>query len=277
MNTIVTHIFPDLDAITSTWLLVRFMPGFEDATIAFTPQQKDWNGVKPDSDPTIVYVDTGFGKFDHHQVNERISATRRVFDYLVVEDTIPRRIKQALERIVTFVTDIDNFGEIHFPDPSNDRYDFCIHQIISGMKRTGKTDDQLVLAVFPLLDGLVELFATKIKAETEVKKGFVFTSTYGKCIAMNTPNDEAMRLAQKMGYTLVVTYDPQKSTARIKTIPSDAYDLTPVYEKIKKVDKKGYWYLHILKNMLLNGSSRTPEAAPTSLSLQQLIAIIKEV
>jgi hypothetical protein len=277
MNTIVTHIFPDLDAITSSWLLVRFMPGFEDATIAFTPQQKDWNGIKPDADPTVVYVDTGFGKFDHHQVHERISATRRVFDYLMQEDVVPKRIAAALERIVTFVTDIDNFGEVHFPDPSNDRYDFCLQQIISGMKRTGKTDDQLVMAVFPLLDGMVELFATKIKAEKEIQKGFVFTNRFGKCIAMNTPNDEAMRLAQKMGYVLVITRDPQKGTARIKTIPSEQYDLTPVYEKIKEKDTKGYWYLHIHKNMLLNGSSRTPDVVPTPLSLQQLIEIIQNI
>jgi len=277
MNTVVTHIFPDLDAITSTWLLIRFLPHFEDAVIAFTPQQKDWNGVKPDSDPTVVYVDTGFGKFDHHQIHERTCATRRVFDYLCMEGHIPSRVKAAIERITTFVTDIDNFGESQFPDPADDRYDFCIHQIISGLKRTGKTDSQMMMIIFPLLDGLVELFATKIKAENEIKKGFVFSNSFGKCIAMNTPNDEAMRLAQKMGYVLVVTYDPQKGTARIKTLPSPRYDLTPVYEKIKSTDKQGYWYLHIMKNMLLNGSSRTPDAAPTSLSLKQLIEIIENV
>ncbi|MCX6732175.1 MAG: hypothetical protein NTV98_01395 [Candidatus Roizmanbacteria bacterium] len=71
--------------------------------------------------------------------------------------------------------------------------------------------------------------------------------------------------------------DPQKHFARIKTLPSPELDLTPVYDKIKKIDTKGYWFLHILKNMLLNGSSRTPDAVPTPLTLQKLIEIIKEV
>ena len=86
-----------------------------------------------------------------------------------------------------------------------------------------------------------------------------------------------LRFAQKKGFSLVVMKDPQKKLARIKTRPSPDLDLTPVYEKIKKVDTKGYWFLHILKNMLLNGSSRTPDAVPTPLTLQKLIEIIKEV
>jgi len=138
-------------------------------------------------------------------------------------------------------------------------------------------DLALVQTIFPLLDGVLQLFIYKIRAEAEIAKGFIFYSKYGKSLAMNSSNDEAMRIAQKKGFSLVVMKDPQKKTARIKTTPSPELDLTPVYDKIKKVDQKGYWFLHILKNMLLNGSSRKPDATPTPLSLQQLIEIIKEV
>jgi hypothetical protein len=277
MKTIVTHIFPDLDAITSTWLIARYLPEWETAEIAFTPQQKNWNNIVPDSDPNVLYCDTGYGKFDHHQINERTCAAKRVFEYLLMQDHISSKEKEPLKRIVDYVTDIDNFGEVHYPDPSSDKYDFCLHQLITGLKKKGMSDLALVQAVFPLLDGVLQLFIYKLKAEAEIAKGFIFTSKYGKSLAMNTSNDEAMRLAQKRGFSLVVMKDPQKLTARIKTLPSPELDLTPVYEKIIAQDKKGTWFLHILKNMLLNGSARTPDSIPTPLSLQRLIEIIREV
>ncbi len=277
MKTIVTHIFPDLDAITSAWLLKRFLPEWEDAEIAFTPQQQNWNTIVPDSDPNVLYCDTGYGKFDHHQIKERTCASKRVFEYLSMMKHISSKDKDPLARIIDYVTDIDNFGEVHYTDPTSDKYEFCLHQLITGLKKKGMSDIVLVQTVFLLLDGVLQLFVYKIKAETEITKGFVFYSKYGKSLAMKTSNDEAMRLAQKKGFCLVVMKDPQKEFARIKTLPNPELDLTPVYDKIKKVDTKGYWFLHIMKNMLLNGSSRTPDAVPTPLTLQKLIEIIKEV
>ncbi len=277
MKTVVTHIFPDLDAITSVWLILRYLPEWEDAEIAFTPQQKNWNDIVPDSDPNVIYCDTGYGKFDHHQIQERTCASKRILDYLLIQGHVSSKDIGPLTRIVAYVTDIDNFGEVNYPDPTSDKYEFCLHQLITGLKKKGMSDLALAHAIFPLLDGVLQLFIYKLKAEAEIKKGFIFQSKYGKSLAMNTGNDEAMRLAQKMGFSLVVMKDPMKKTARIKTVPSPELDLTPVYDRIKKEDPNGYWFLHILKNMLLNGSSRTPNVTPTSLSLQRLIEIIREV
>jgi len=277
MKTIVLHIFPDLDAITSSWLLTRYLPDWEEAEVVFTPQQKNWNNVVPDSDPDVLYCDTGYGKFDHHHIKARTCASKIVFDYLVMMKHITSKESAAVSRIIDYVLDIDNFGEVNYPDPTADKYEFCLHQLITGLKKKGMSDTALVQTVQTLLDGVLQLFVYKLKAETEITKGFVFYSKYGKSLAMNTANDEAMRLAQKKGFVLVVMKDPQKHFARIKTLPSPENDLTPVYDKIKKLDTKGYWFLHILKNMLLNGSSRTPDAVPTPLTLQKLIEIIKEV
>jgi len=277
MKTIVLHICPDLDAITSAWLITRYLPEWEEAEIVFTPQQKNWNQVIPDSNPDVLYCDTGYGKFDHHHIKERTCASKRVYDYLLMMKYISPKDKDSLSRIVDYVVDIDNFGEVRYHDPTSDKYEFCLHQLITGLKKKGMSDNALVQTIFPLLDGVLQLFFYKIKAEVEISKGFIFYSKYGKSLAMNAANDEAMRLAQKKGFNLVVMKDPQKKNARIKTLPSPELDLTPVYDRIIKEDTKGTWFLHILKNMLLNGSSHTPDAVPTHLSLQKLIEIIKEV
>src|SRR5690606_8370355 len=86
----------------------------------------------------VVHVDTGFGKFDHHQPErgmQYISATSLVYDYLlkVYPDYVNDR---ALKELVQFVTEIDHFGEVEWPEPDNLRYCFMISDLIRGMEFT---------------------------------------------------------------------------------------------------------------------------------------------
>jgi hypothetical protein len=76
MKTVVTHIGPDLDAITSVWLVKTYFPGWEEAHMAFVPAGTTLRGEPPDSDPEIIHVDTGFGDFDHHQTDEDTCAAK---------------------------------------------------------------------------------------------------------------------------------------------------------------------------------------------------------
>ena len=71
MKIIVTHFSPDLDAITSIWLIKKFLPGWQDAEVQFAPAGKALDNRSPDENPDIIHVDTGLGKFDHHQSNEK--------------------------------------------------------------------------------------------------------------------------------------------------------------------------------------------------------------
>ena len=107
MKIIVTHGSPDLDAITSVWLIKRFLPGWEDANIQFVPAgerigksaevasenfrvhnadnfpsksnanganaysenfaSSPRNAIEKIGDDEIIHVDTGLGPLDHHQ------------------------------------------------------------------------------------------------------------------------------------------------------------------------------------------------------------------
>jgi len=79
MKTIVVHIGPDLDAITSVWLVKKYFPGWEEAALAFVPAGTTLNKLPPDDNPEVVHVDTGFGKFDHHQTDADICAAMLVY------------------------------------------------------------------------------------------------------------------------------------------------------------------------------------------------------
>ena len=80
MKTIVTHIGPDLDAITSIWLAKTFLPAWEEASLAFVPAGSTLEGKPPDDNPEILHVDTGFGRFDHHQTNADTCASILVYE-----------------------------------------------------------------------------------------------------------------------------------------------------------------------------------------------------
>lgn len=277
MNIIVTHQSVDLDAITSCWLIKRFLPDWKDAELTFIPAGSTFDDIPPDLKPSIIHVDTGLGQFDHHQTDEYTSASKRVYEYLVGKSHIPSKFQKALDKLITIVNDLDHFGEVNYPEAASDRYDFLLSQIIEGLKTPLHDDKKITEMGFILLDAVFQILKNKVKAEETIKEGFVFHSKWGKSLAIESKNEEAVKLALKSGFKFIVKKDPDRGNARIKTIPDKKLDLTPLYNKIKRYDKKGTWFLHVSKNMLLNSSSKNPNFVPTPLTLQKLIEIIKGV
>lgn len=276
-KTVVTHLSVDLDAVTGVWLIKRFLPGWEDAKLAFVQAGTTLDNKEPDK-PDTVHVDTGLGMFDHHQIRDfKESGTKRVFEHILKKGFVKEKDKEALSRIVEFVTSTDHFQEVFFPDPTSDIYDFSLHQVVTGLRAVISDDQERCEIMFIMLDAILQIFRNKISAEKEIKKGYVFQSTCGKTLALESPNEEAVKLAFKMGYEMVVRKDPLKGFVRIKTLPDEKSDLTGLYEKLKKADSQADWYLHVSKNMLLNGSYKNPHMKPSSLSLQTLIDIIKKM
>lgn len=277
MKTIVTHMSVDLDAIASCWLIKTFLPQWTDAEIVFTASGLLWQNIPVDSDPNVIYVDTGLGNFDHHQTTAHTCSSKRIFEFLSAKGHIEKKIYQGLKRLIALITDLDHFAECNFPEAASDRYDLSLYQLIGALKYIIKSDSTVVNLTFPFLEAALQVFISKVKAEEEIRSGYIFKSRWGKSIIISTKNQEAMKLAQKMGYNLAVTKDPEKGFVRIKIPPQLKDDLTPLFKEIKKLDAKAYWYFHVSKHMLLNDASRNPTSIPSSLTLQQLIDIIKRV
>ena len=277
MKTIVTHLSPDLDAIASVWLVKKFLTGWEKAQIKLVPTGTTLDNNLPDSNKDIIHVDTGLGKFDHHQTNEYSSATKLVYKYLLKEDLIDVKDIKPIEKIVEYVNSTDHFAEVFYFEPDSDRYDFMIRQLVDGLKVINRDETKFIEIIFQLLEAVSIVFKNKISAEEEIKNGFVFQSYLGKSLAIETKNEETIKLALKKGFSLVVRRHPDVGFTRIKTLPDKKLSLRPVYEKIIKIDKKGSWFFHISGHMLLNGSSGNPKLIPTPLSLNKIIEIIKSI
>jgi len=272
MKTIVTHFAPDLDGITSIWLIKTFMPEWREAAIAFAPAGKTLGGAPPDADPEIIHVDTGFGKFDHHQTSADTCAALLVYQSLGKKD-------EALERLLQVVNDVDHFREVFFPNASADFWDVSLPVIIDGLQMT-MVDNPLGMidTVMDMLDGAYKMFQAKVWAEKDIKEHAVlFETRFGKALGIETVNREVVHYAQKMGYSLVVRKDPKIGSAQIKTLPKEEIDLTQLYDVLLKRDSQATWFLHASKHMLLNGSAKNPDMKPTILSLHDIIEEVKKV
>lgn len=281
---IVTHHAPDLDAIAATWMLKRFdAQHYATAKVVFVnpgdtfpSEEAEALGIQAQD---ITYVDTGLGQFDHHQADrgqQFISATSLVYDYLC-ELHPELKDDQSLQSLTQYCTEIDHFGEIHWPEADHVRYEFMLHELIRGLEfQDPHSDEQQLQFGFTCLDSVYASLTLRHKAQELLEQeGRPFELPEAKAFAIETSNDDTLKLAQKQGYELVVRKDPKLGSIRIKLRPDTQFDLKPVADLIHQRDTEGTWYYHPSGKMLLNGSSKHRDQRPSPLSLAEIVEIIK--
>lgn len=247
---------------------------WHEAGVAFVSAGTTLDGKDPDSDPEITHVDTGRGRFDHHQLTDRTCAAKIVYQYLaekyeyIAED-------EALARLVEVIVDDDHFEECDWPEANSDRYSFMFGDILDGLKRLNMVTDQgLIDLGSTCLDGIYHSLKLKIGAEKELEEGIEFETKWGKAIGVESKNDEVITVGLKGEYVLVVRKDPE-GMIRIKTKPRSSADLTEVWERVRAKEPDKTWFLHMSKKMLLNGSYKNPEHVRSELGLREIIGIIQ--
>ncbi len=300
MRFVVAHTSPDMDAITSVWLIKKFLTGWEDAQVKFVPagdrvgsapkgQSFDYAIEKIGQDE-YIQVDTGMGPLDHHQTQSiKVCATTLTFDFVkkdLVTHNPPINSEklEVLQRMVNYVLEVDHFQEIFRSDSLADYHDFSVVNILDGLKLQKPNSDQYYVEfISQCLDALLHDFENKVWAEKEIKeKGIEFVTRWGKGLALESINDSVVKLAQLMGYIVVVRKDPRKGYLRIKAKPNKndqdkGVDLTLACEKLSKMDPQATWFLHVSKKMLLNGSPKNPKMKPTKLPLNDIIEVLKTI
>lgn len=257
--------------------------------------------IKIINENEMIHVDTGDGPLDHHlTADESVSAASLAWDFIKQVQTSkfsPRDEagkvqsserwedkKEAIERIVKIVVDVDHFKEVSWKAPLAFYHDFSLLGILDGLKFQKPNEDSFYVEfISQCLDALLHDFENRIWAEKEIaEKGIEFSTRFGKGLGVETINDSVIKLGQKMGFLIVVRKDPRKGYLRIKARSSfkaqkGDMDLTLVYEKFKKMDPNASWFLHVSKKMLLNGSPKNPKMRPTRLSLSDIIEVLKSI
>lgn len=281
---LVTHHAPDLDAIGAVWMLMRFdSQHYGTAKITFVNPGETIKAEEAENLGfqlhEVTHVDTGFGDFDHHQPErgqQFISATSLTYEYIC---NVHPELKenQSLKTIANFVTEIDHFREIYWADAQNPRYTFMIHELIKGIEFSDPhNDDSQLHFGLQCLDSAFGVITQRLKAEEIIaQEGIIFECSAGKCLGVETSNDETIKLAQKKGYALVIRKDPKLGNIRIKVRPDCDIDLKPVADIMKQIDSNASWFYHQSGKMLINGSSKHRNQKASNLPLKEVIAIIQ--
>ncbi len=305
MHVIITHASPDWDAIGSVWVLKRFLPGWDNAKVEFVPagnrsprvarkEKETTEQVVVETDDTkIIHVDTGLTPLDHHQIYDtKICSVSRSWEYVLQQNPLlhattsdaRREDKiQAMERIVAYLVGLDHFQEVFWTDAASDMHEFTIYGILEGMKGLHPDDDGYFVSWgMEILDAMLRRFESRIWAEKEIANGKEFGTKWGKGLAVETINDSAIKLAQKMGYVVVVRRDPRKGYVRIKAVPykegvTPDVNLSLVHSQLEKMDPNATWFLHVSNKMLLNGTPKNPKMIPTKLTLDEIVAVLEKI
>ena len=310
MKIIVTHASPDWDAISSVWLLKKYLPGWSDAVVEFVPAgqrsprskiagEQQTDPIEILGEDEMIHVDTGMGPLDHHQIYDmNICGASRVWDYVKEQNLDLKNPSEkelarieAVDRIVRVIVETDHFQEVFWADPAADYQEFSFLGLLDGMK-IYKMDQDGYYVEFGItcLEALQHRFENRIWAEKEIASNSIkFKTKWGEGLGFESLNDDVLKLAQKMGYRIVIRKDPRKGYVRIKGMPemangkwqmangerTKAIDFTLVSENLRKIDPEATWYLHVSKKMLLNGTPKNPKMIPTKLTLQQIVKVIE--
>lgn len=276
---IVTHIHPDLDAIMSSWLLVRFdKPQYGDAQFAFVPAPTTYKNLPPDNDPRVVHVDVGEGKFDHHKPGGFATcASKLVWEELIAEGLISPT-DEALKGMVGIALEIDTFADCYWPGTDSPRMALMLHEIIPALHRLQTHDNEAVLRmVFVYLDGVYQRLKDWEKSREAIMEGEEFSCVWGRGITVKTSADDASKVAQKMGYEIVVLEDTKHGYLKIKTAPGVKLSLQSLYDKIALREDPKRWVYHNSGHMLFSGSDKGQLKERTQLKLNDLLSMIEEV
>jgi hypothetical protein len=282
---LVTHKAPDLDAITSVWLFLRFLPQQTNhAKVLFVnPGETLSHRIAEEHQALpheVIHVDTGLGEFDHHQperATQYLSASKIIFQSLSKKISSISQ-DQALSELIDYVTDIDQYSQINWPESSTIHPFFRLEELIANFHgQEMMTDEKVMDLGCLLLDSAYLGIKRFLTAKAELQNATELQLKNGKCVAIVSGNDYVLDVAQLSGAIMTLRKDDKTGGVRIKCRPDSNLNLHDLYERIIIEDKVGHWYFHPGGKMLLNGSNKRPDQIPTPLSLENILTFIKEI
>jgi hypothetical protein len=254
---------PDLDCLTAIWILIRFGRATH-AGLEFVPAGRTWQDQPVDSSASVMHVDTGGGRFDHHQ--------RKARD-LCAAELVRRAVApgdRALERMVRQVCQIDNASA-----PAGEQGFFNITSLIAGYNLLfPNRPHHVAQAMFPNLDAWHEHEARQLRLEAAFARRLEFETPWGMGIAMESDDGGSSKLAYRHGAVLYAYRDGQGWMGIAAQARSNV-DLSTVYQDLRKVDTGADWYLHPSHRLLLCGSATAPPRVPSRLTLHELVSVIQ--
>ncbi|MFN5059334.1 MAG: hypothetical protein ACK5GU_05365 [Chloroflexota bacterium] len=263
-STIVAHLAPDLDCIAAIWIFKRF-GGAQDVKLRFVPAGATLDNLPADSDPSVVHVDTGHGRFDHHQRHvTTLSAAELVRRTVASHDV-------ALERMVRQVTIIDN-------GLPSDRSGCDLGMLADSFNILYEDDPERVVAL--MLPALDAWYAHEVR-QAHMAQAFTerieFHTPWGRGIAVESPYGGSSTMAYRAGAVLSIYRHSGHGWMGVAAQARSQVDLRSLAAKLAVIDANADWYLHPSHRLLLCGTAKAPAKRISRLSLRELIEVIESL
>lgn len=268
MKILTTHIRPHLDDICGIWLLARYMPEYRVAALEFIPTNATGGAVKDSAEVTCVGV--GRGRYDEHKGDIGECSTTLVWRDVRERAEIAQLERRALERIVEWVRSEDTGRLLTMP-----LREFSVPLILQGEFDRSNDSAHVTGLGFRILDALLASARNAAHLDDAWQGRIAFTSRFGPAVAARTSVRGFESHAYAQGFDLAVFVSEDGRYHNIRAKAESSVDLTSVYEELKRRDPKAGWYFHHSKKMLICGGQLAPDVTPSSLSLEQLIELVK--
>lgn len=263
---LVTHLNPDLDACMAVWLLKRFVFPKEDYIIEFVTMGEKLPLSKVSEGDEVIYIDTSGAKYNHHDTDEYVCATSLVMEDLSLEKDL------AIRRMVEYILAADH-GKILDVDVN----DFDLINTLEGLNELHPNHPEFVVdIVLSCLDGIYISLKQLIEAEKELGKITLFEAKWGKGAGIVSANPKIRYLAHRAGFKVFIYVDPVHGYSGFTAPGISDVDFSDVFKKLKNMEPGADWFLHSSKQLLLCGSGKAPNRKLSSLSLGQMIDLIKD-
>jgi hypothetical protein len=251
--------------LTAIWILMRF-GGYAEADLCFVPAGATLHQTPIDSDPQVIHVDTGGGRYDHHRAGQGGLCAAE----LVRRAVAPRN--QVLARMVEQVNRIDNAAD--HSGRSDAHGFFNIQALVTGHNLLFPNDPQRVAqAMLPNLDAWYEHESRQLRLEQAFDNRLEFETRWGLGIAVESADGASSKLAFRRGAVLYAYRDGQ-GWMGVAAQARSSVDLSPVYRDLRSIDGEADWYLHPNRRLLLCGSAKAPPRQASRLSLAELVRVI---
>jgi len=261
---LVTHLNPDLDACTAVWLLTRYVFPESEYQYEFVPVGPERKAINTAERERIIYIDTGGGRYDHHATSDYVCAASLIAkDYSIRDPAATEMIEYALA--------VDH-GKVVGADVGS----FDLVNIIEGLNKLYPDSPKLVLEVtLSCLDAVHTNLSDLLEAEEYLKRATFFKTEWGKGVGVVTSNMKTRYLAHRRGFEVFVYVDPEHGYRGFMAPGNSKADFSAIYREIVELEPGADWFLHSSKQLLLCGSSKAPDKRPSSLSLEQMIDLVR--
>lgn len=205
---ILTHVSPDLDAVASSWLLLRYRP--ELGPVSFTAERDPNAEIFQTADAvtdTGTCYDPARLRFDHHGDASLPSATLLVYSWLEAQGAPVTHLRQLIELV-----DAGDFGRIE-AKPS---YSLGLHALLNSYKAQRPDDHQ---GAWDYVAQLLDMLASQLKQRQDARESLeskvCWKSADGLVWAIAEGGPGSGSAAAQQGARLVVWSDSYDRDGRI--------------------------------------------------------------